>query len=194
MPHLSKAKYTYIGDVDILIFENILSDVNRMRQMEEFQLPYSDVIRPGSKRLTGLLLVKTSQFFSPIFKHQQTLFLQDKTKWKTGGKFDEKLLYRMCKKVHGLPPPPLYSSSVGDGKNEKKGLKVVESTLSSYRPVHGLHLSPNRGPSQKMKISYQWCSVENTGQLQTFLKRSWISTHLLHHFVKISIEQLIGVS
>jgi hypothetical protein len=52
------ATYVYMADTDILLTESVLSP-KRMKQMERNRLPYSNIIRPNTTRLTGVMLVHT---------------------------------------------------------------------------------------------------------------------------------------
>ena len=63
VPHVV-TNYTYIGDVDLFITESVL-DPKRFKQMDFFKIPYSNIIRPNSTRLTGLMLVDTSKSNCP---------------------------------------------------------------------------------------------------------------------------------
>jgi hypothetical protein len=122
-----QAKYTYIGDVDIFFTESVL-DPMRLQQMKEFNIPYSNIVRDynvRAPRLTGLMLLKTQEFYTHAFlRAQQTLDV--------GGN-DEVVLYKLVKEA-ALGTPPRNSSS----------------PLLSYRPTHGIHFSFNRGPGKKL--------------------------------------------
>lgn len=48
-----KSKYVYISDVDIITLEKNFSEIH-IKNMERTGLPYSNVVRPSSNRLTGL--------------------------------------------------------------------------------------------------------------------------------------------
>lgn len=56
----TKADYTYIGDVDIMILENIY-DVHK--PVFEAGHPYSNIIRKNTQRLTGLHFVKNDAYY-----------------------------------------------------------------------------------------------------------------------------------
>mmetsp|Transcript_10376 Transcript_10376/g.22000 ORF Transcript_10376/g.22000 Transcript_10376/m.22000 type:complete len:231 (+) Transcript_10376:2-694(+) len=120
------AEYTYIADIDIFITESVL-DKRRLKQMATFNLPYSNIIRPGKARLTGVMLVRTRNFFTPAYKKAQDTAI-------TGPVPDEMVLYDIVSRSgHGLPP----ATNMSD-------------PLVVYRPTHGLHLSLNRGPGKPM--------------------------------------------
>jgi len=50
------AEYVYIGDIDILITESVLS-AGRLQQMRH-NAPYSNILRNSTRRLTGVILVR----------------------------------------------------------------------------------------------------------------------------------------
>mmetsp|Transcript_2438 Transcript_2438/g.4420 ORF Transcript_2438/g.4420 Transcript_2438/m.4420 type:complete len:225 (-) Transcript_2438:838-1512(-) len=50
------ANYTYISDVDIFITESVLHP-ERLKQMDYFDIPYSNIIRVNTAMLTGVMLV-----------------------------------------------------------------------------------------------------------------------------------------
>ena len=127
VPHV-QTKYTYIGDIDILLTESVL-DPKRYRQMSYFKIPYSNIIRQNKTRLTGLMLVNTSMFYTtPLINAQKELDASGN---------DEEFLYRLVKAAgHGLP---VDTSDSLEGK-----------LLSQFRPQHGIHLSYNRGPGKRL--------------------------------------------
>ena len=58
----SCAKYVYIGDVDILLLEpNIL--LWHLRNIKQNQLDFSNVVRSGTKKLTGLHFIEYEKMF-----------------------------------------------------------------------------------------------------------------------------------
>ncbi|MDE2813886.1 MAG: hypothetical protein OXM01_12710 [Gemmatimonadota bacterium] len=89
-PHVA-TEYTYIGDIDILILEPI--SPLHIERMSESGLPFSNVLRPGGKALTGLHFTRSDAYY-PIERPQQGIPLN----------LDEELLYHLvtCK---GYPPP-----------------------------------------------------------------------------------------
>lgn len=126
-----------MADIDVFLTENVLNS-KRFQQMDNFKLPYSNMIRPHTTRLTGVMLVDTKRFYTEtLIQAQQTLDAAGN---------DEMFLYKKLvdKAGHGLPPDP--SSSM---------IKEDDKLLASYRPVHGVHLSFNRGPGKRLcQISY----------------------------------------
>ncbi|MEM9262203.1 MAG: hypothetical protein AAGA22_01370, partial [Pseudomonadota bacterium] len=85
-----RRRYLYIGDIDIFVLEEIAP--KHIDKMAETGLPYSNIIRPGKHRLSGLHFTETDAFY-PLDD-----FDGDVTR------YDEVLLYeRVLKK--GLPLP-----------------------------------------------------------------------------------------
>jgi len=165
LPHLTRntarffevpvvsSKYTYIGDTDILMFESAVYDSRRLQQMAFYNLPYSNVVRHGTKRLTGLMFVDTEKYYSEAFKKMIKNFTNPEYKLWIGN--DEAILYSMVEGVHGLP------STVKDASN----------SLMGYRPSHGLHLSPNRLHNKNLGISsniHEWCRILSARSIADF--------------------------
>lgn len=110
---------TYIGDIDILILRDTkesLGDIHR-RIMKETRLPYSNMLR-RTGRMTGLHCVDTKRYFDKIDIEWigQEYFRQ------YGKMSDEELICRIVTYYFGKITP------------------------NRERPVHGIHLSPNRRP------------------------------------------------
>jgi len=139
VPHRFSAKYTYIGDVDIFILSSVLV-AGRFKQMSEFNLPYSNIIRDydaEEKRLTGVMLAETSRFYTDkLLRAQANLNAKGN---------DEHFLYRIVKEAgFGIPP-----------RNSTARVPDTNELLVKYRPLHGIHLSFNRGPGARMCLSSQ---------------------------------------
>jgi hypothetical protein len=122
-PPVVSANYTYLGDTDILLTESVLTPM-RLQQMEHFGIPYSNIIRPNTKRLTGVMLLKTDEFYTPTLLEKQ-----GKSQGTTGA-----TMYHLVK-----------SSDLGLPKTVNKS-----DNWTTYRPIHELHLSTNRGPGKRM--------------------------------------------
>ena len=75
-----RAEYVYIGDIDILLTENILE---RHQAFLDSQLPFYNQIRPSSKRLTGLHLAR----YDDLYPLEEAL-------WDYCGLNDEEILYK----------------------------------------------------------------------------------------------------
>jgi hypothetical protein len=121
------AKYTYICDVDIMLLENVL-DAYLLR-WDHSQLCYCNLVRPSVDRLTGVMLVKTDEYYTENFIQCQKKYHLQNT-----ANNDEVILYNMCKEIHGLPPSDF-----------------------KWRPIFGIHFSPNRGPTKKVKLKTNKC-------------------------------------
>lgn len=170
-----RAKYTYIGDVDIFFHESVLAP-KRLEQMRAWDIPYSNVIRPNSTRLTGVMLMKTEEFYTPnLISAQQDMNAKGN---------DEEFLYRIVNESGiGLP-----------------GANYDSDPLMKYRPVHGLHLSTNRGPGKRMCLpnfgrgpNAPWCGVLATPHLNEFL--CWNGTRiLLDSIAMVSLQMRSNMS
>mmetsp|Transcript_9230 Transcript_9230/g.26382 ORF Transcript_9230/g.26382 Transcript_9230/m.26382 type:complete len:454 (-) Transcript_9230:388-1749(-) len=158
------SEYTYIGDVDIYMYEPVV-EPNRLRQMEHFGIPYSNVIRrndfvDGDGRLTGLMLVRNDDFYTPALLRAQ------KTIDATGN--DERVSYRIVQSAKlGFPIVPDENTTDPD-----------DIALGTYRPEHGMHLSLSRGPyggmcliSWKNHANYadRWCVMLSTPHITEML-------------------------
>lgn len=104
----------YIGDVDIIVSAPGILEFHS-DAMQQLGLPYSNVIRPGKQRLTGLHVIRTADYFSTI-----TQAVRDRCIERWPRLNDERFLYRMCKQHLGLPK------------------------IRLERPVYGVHPSPQR--------------------------------------------------
>ena len=109
------ATYIYIGDVDIIVLDGIMA---RHKPVFDAGLPYSNVVRKGTRRLPGLHLAKYDLHY-PLPPFEDIL---DKTH------SDEEILYRIVERK-GL----LYDDT-------------LHQSLNVGRPIHGLHVSMNRLP------------------------------------------------
>ena len=93
-------------------------------------LPFNNVIRVGTKRLTGLHLVKTDQYYTKKLQaHQKVIYAGTVNN-------DEVLLYQLCEQAHGM-----CSADHGMLPNSPRS-----------RPVLGIHFSPNRGDDKSMSL------------------------------------------
>ena len=113
---ITPSEYLYIGDIDILVLDDILSV--HLPYMKANALPFSNVVRPtkdpkSHKRLTGLHLCKASDYYP----------LPDLSDINLLSTNDEQVLYQIM---------------------ARKGLMVPESM--TFRPICGIHLSLNRDP------------------------------------------------
>jgi hypothetical protein len=125
MPAL-RLPHTYIGDVDILILDSDIEAVHA-DHCRALSLPYSNVVRPNLKRLSGLHFVKTDPYFGVITPDFVSAFLDrfvvDRDAWT-----DEDMLYGMMEASFGLP-------------------LHADPTVAGFRPSHGIHLCRHRTPT-----------------------------------------------
>ena len=179
-PPARHAKYTYIGDIDVFLYESVVES-KRLAQMQHFNLPYSNIVRPNTTRLTGLMLMNTNDYYT-----NEMLKVQQNMKDVTGN--DEMVLYKLVN-ASGLGLPPLDDSS----------------NFSRYRPAHGLHLSTNRGSYKSMCLPMfgnNWCNILTMPRLQDLLcagnttqqndNYGSSSLLLLMDFVNMVSEQMKG--
>ena len=119
-------EYTYINDIDILILESVSEQ--HIKEMNKTGLPYSNIIRPSTERLTGLHFTKSSVYY-PVSIPKNVAEYED-----------EEILYQIIQNsdialpdtnyvfrpVHGyhlsLNRPPITSVNSSDwgGWNERK--------------------------------------------------------------------------
>jgi hypothetical protein len=120
-----RAKRVYIGDVDIMILENIF---DWHKPIFEAGLPYSNIVRPNSKALTGLHFTNYDDYY-PLPKIYDFIKLV---------KSDEELLYKIVKRKGKLYDVSKYNALVEE------------------RPVHGIHMSTNRLPFSAHSDRVSW--------------------------------------
>jgi hypothetical protein len=88
--HMSE--YTYIGDVDILVLDRDITAMHRNR-MKRTGLPYSNIVRDGTERLSGLHFTRSDSYY-PV-RIPEGADLQD---------LDEELLFQLvAARDIGLP-------------------------------------------------------------------------------------------
>lgn len=116
-----KRDYVYIADIDIMLLENIFE---WHKPLFEYGLPYSNIVRKGSHRLTGL-------HFSKYDKMYPLPYIDDLVESVTN---DEALLFKIVDRKVGV-----YSNSLYESVLIKHGVKPT-------RPLHGVHMSMNRLP------------------------------------------------
>jgi len=108
------AAFVYLCDVDLLVLERGIASAHR-RNMRRTGAPYSNIVRPGTRRLTGLHFCRReAQFPLPALAGLPL------------GAFDqdEVVLYEVVR---------------------RKGIEIYDDPRR-FRPVPGIHLSPNRAP------------------------------------------------
>lgn len=122
----------YIGDVDFLIVNEYPSLLDsHLDHCKQISLPYSNQIRPGSKRLTGLHFYQVDEYYKKMDPAIQR-YLDDPDKIMEvfqNIKRDEEFLYQMIEKNIGFRDIKKYH----------------------YRPHHGFHLGILRKGSARFK-------------------------------------------
>jgi hypothetical protein len=116
-----KTKYVYISDIDIISLENEIC-YQHLNHMKVENIPYSNIVRPYTedrehRRLTGL-------HFTPYENYYPIPNYDDLIRNGIFTKSDEVFLYELI----------------------KKRFKTINSK-TQWRPVHGIHVSPNRKPN-----------------------------------------------
>lgn len=92
----------YIGDIDMFIVKESPSLYDsHLKHCEEINLPYSNIIRENTEKMTGLHFMKTQEYFPkalPIIEKYKNLIAQDNFNM-----HNENLLYNILKESIGLP-------------------------------------------------------------------------------------------
>jgi hypothetical protein len=96
-PLLCRPAMLYIGDVDIIVSQPGIVEFHS-EAMKTLKLPYSNVIRTGKQRLTGLHVIRTKEYFAKLPQPVRETCI---AKWPKIN--DERFLYRMCHRYIGLP-------------------------------------------------------------------------------------------
>jgi hypothetical protein len=87
------SEFTYIGDIDILVMEGNIT-ATHLAKMRETRLPYDNIVRKGTKRLSGLHFTKSVAYY-PISNNHGADFSTES---------DETLLYKLVSaRGHRLP-------------------------------------------------------------------------------------------
>ncbi|SCG83247.1 hypothetical protein DW1_1677 [Proteiniborus sp. DW1] len=113
----------YIGDVDFLIVRETPSILDgHLKHCERIGLPYSNEIRPGTKRLSGLHFFKVKEYYSKMNKIIEYYLNNSDELYRIMNKLksNEKFLYYIIEKEIGF-------GKLGQARK--------------YRPHHGIHLS-----------------------------------------------------
>lgn len=115
-----KTKYTYIGDIDIIILDSNLH-IGHVKHANEINKPYSNIVRTNGINMTGLHFVITKPYYQKMNQAYLNQVVQQVKLGKIRAKqLDERILCRMVKAKFGLP------------------------SSRSYRPGHGIHFSLHR--------------------------------------------------
>ena len=113
--------YVYICDIDFLITEDIVS-INE-KSMRKSGLPFNNIVRPNTTRLTGLHFTRTEALWAPLSKG-----LQVAEELLRGN--DEELLYHLVSEKLGLT-----GNQLEGGSRPSPGLRI---SLFSRFPLGGI--------------------------------------------------------
>ena len=141
----NKSEYVYISDIDIICLQKELTDIH-VNDMVRTGLPYSNIVRPVKDESHSHRRL-SGLHFTPYDNYYP---LPDYTNLCQQGllQHDEVFLYELVKKRH---PNFLIDNS--------------------YRPVHGIHVSPNRHPTGSMNWGMtnwknKWDIFRNTNEFK----------------------------
>lgn len=115
-------KYTYIMDVDVMLLENVVPifESNWPKDCVVNNIIRFDSDGNSVKRLTGMHMVKTAEYYTDsLCEEQQRIMIQKSHKGTNNN--DEHILYQLVEACHQLPPLD-----------------------HRWRPILGIHFSPNR--------------------------------------------------
>ena len=139
----SKYKYVYTTDVDILIMPERPSLLKQhVKHCKVLGLPYSNFIRAGTKRLTGLHFMKVDEYFPPVSPvvDKYVSLVREKGLHDVVGAgrgHDERLLYCIVEDAV-LGFPNCSCQAVGDTLNPQYYHQVC------FGPHHGIHFGTGR--------------------------------------------------
>ena len=125
-----QSEYVYIGDIDILLAENVLE---RHRLFVDSGLPYYNQVRPGTNRLTGLHLARYSEMY-PL--HRDI--------WDYANLNDEEILYKSYEIRGALHPKGLDLLQAELGRPNcgiHASLNRLPFSMSHERPGWGIYSS-----------------------------------------------------
>ncbi len=176
----TKSEFVFIGDVDILITENLL---NYYINFFESNFNYVNLVRKDRERLSGLHCFKYDAHYPLVDEEKLCQTIED----------DEKLLFSLLKSKGILI----------DMKEEKRLVDRVKELNNGkvVRRQHGIHISINRLPFFDQNVRADWgltkqnlsvlAEIINHEDFQLFLESlNYSSTKfyhnllLLYHFYK----------
>lgn len=128
---IKRYRYAYIGDIDIMISRETPDLFEQHKQHAEFLgLPFSNIVRQNSKRISGLHFIRTKEYFEQTdavisridasIKNHSNIYLNLPS--------DEIVLYQIAQES-GLITPSL---SISDNREGPESFH--------FRPHHGVHL------------------------------------------------------
>jgi hypothetical protein len=148
----TNAKYTYVGDIDILMLEDNMFDYH-LPIMKRTNLPYSNKSRLPVKRLGGLHFCDTKKWYERIpQKYVDSIVLRDNSQY-----VSEFLLFHLAEKFHKI-------------------------TDNQDRSMHGIHMCKRRPICGSFESNMNWAltykRIEKFDQLRN--NEMWKST--MPHF------------
>lgn len=114
---VSETEYVYISDIDFIILKGDIVE-KHVTHMKETGLPYSNMVRGDTKRMTGVHFTRRDSYY-PVDRMPRILALAKKLS-------DEEILYYVVLSKN-LPLPK-----------------------DDFRPLFGIHMSPNRHATDKL--------------------------------------------
>jgi hypothetical protein len=114
--------------------------------------PYNNIVRKNTEKITGVHFVITDEYYTDALKNNQEVL------YNSPYMNDEKVLYILCKLTFGEPD---YNHS--------------------WRPILGIHFSPNRGDNKTMYLltSYKYRDI-----FLTYAKEPIFKYKIFHNLVK----------
>lgn len=136
-----KSDFVYISDIDIITLQKNISDIH-INNMEKTKLPYSNIVRP-KKNINGEFSRLSGLHFTPYSNYYP---IPDLSEIITPGllNHDEGLLYKIVE------------------------VRYPNFNLQeTFRPVHGIHISLNRNPTDSLgwgmeKWKKEWVEFRNS--------------------------------
>jgi hypothetical protein len=144
-----KSDFVYISDIDIICLQKNLSDIH-INNMEKLNLPYSNIVRPVKDNT--IIHRRLSGLHFTKYDSYYPIPNYDDLCEKGLLHQDEVFLYELVKKRY-----PNFN------------------TENTYRPVHGIHASPNRGPIDKLNWGIpewknEWLDFKNSKEFKELEK------------------------
>ncbi|MGJ8615487.1 MAG: class I SAM-dependent methyltransferase [Sulfitobacter sp.] len=131
----TKADFVYIGDIDIMIVQDVMKIHG---PVFDAGLPYSNVVRKNTKRLTGLHFTRYEEYY-PLPEIDDIIQETEN---------DEEVLYKIVERSGALK------------------LQYQIDAVGVGRPTHGIHMSLNRIPishsAVKLGWGFNWIIIELT--------------------------------
>jgi hypothetical protein len=149
-------EYVYISDVDIITLQKNIMDIH-VKDMADSKLAYSNIVRPVVNGIKRM----TGLHFT---KWNEIYPIPDYTDFILNGMtgHDEVFLYNIVKR------------------------RTAINESSTFRPVHGIHMSPNRTNVKEWGLSKwktEWCTYRNSAEF--LYLETMFSTNIKNNIAKI---------